>query len=218
MERNVDMAQISDGKKYTSNDLAKLGCGDCAGCSKCCHGIGESIILDPYDIYSLTTNLETTFSELIKDKLSLSVADMIILPHLNLKAADEGCLFLDENGRCSIHSFRPGICRLFPLGRIYEDESFSYFLQVNECAKQNRTKVKIKKWLGIPNLGQYESYINTWHYFLKNMKAFLEEQNNEEMAKKINLYILKIFFEEPYDNEDFYTQFENRMQRMQQIF
>ena len=26
MERNVDMAQISDGKKYTSNDLAKLGC------------------------------------------------------------------------------------------------------------------------------------------------------------------------------------------------
>lgn len=93
MERNVDMAQISDGKKYTSNDLAKLGCGDCAGCSKCCHGMGESIILDPYDIYSLTTNLETTFSELIKDKLSLSVADMIILPHLNLKAADEGCLF-----------------------------------------------------------------------------------------------------------------------------
>lgn len=89
--------------------------------------MGESIILDPYDIYSLTTNLETTFSELIKDKLSLSVADMIILPHLNLKAADEGCLFLDENGRCSIHSFRPGICRLFPLGRIYEDESFSYF-------------------------------------------------------------------------------------------
>ena len=194
MERNVDMAQISDGKKYTSNDLAKLGCGDCAGCSKCCHGMGESIILDPYDIYSLTTNLETTFSELIKDKLSLSVADMIILPHLNLKAADEGCLFLDENGRCS------------------------YFLQVNECAKQNRTKVKIKKWLSIPNLSQYESYINTWHYFLKNMKAFLEEQNNDEMAKKINLYILKIFFEEPYNNEDFYTQFENRMQRMQQIF
>ena len=88
MERNVDMAQISDGKKYTSNDLAKLGCGDCAGCSKCCHGMGESIILDPYDIYSLTTNLETTFSELIKGKLSLSVADMIILPQKQpMKAA-----------------------------------------------------------------------------------------------------------------------------------
>ena len=111
---------------------------------KCCHGMGESIILDPYDIYSLTTNLETTFSELIKDKLSLSVADMIILPHLNLKAPDEGAFSLMRMADAKIHSFRPGICRLFPLGRIYEDESFSYFLQVNECAKQNRTKVKIK--------------------------------------------------------------------------
>lgn len=218
MERNVDMAEISDGKRYTSNDLAKLGCGDCAGCSKCCHGMGESIILDPYDIYSLTTNLKMTFGELIKEKISLSVSDMIILPHLNLKAENEGCFFLDGNGRCSIHSFRPGICRLFPLGRIYEDDSFSYFLQTDECAKTNRTKVKIKKWLGIPNLNEYENYINTWHYFLKNMKAFLEEQNNESIAKKINVYILKIFFEEPYKDEDFYTQFSQRMQKMQHMF
>ena len=218
MERNVDMAQISDGKRYTSNDLAKLGCGDCEGCSKCCHGMGESIILDPYDIYSLTTNLEIKFNDLLADKLSLSVADMIILPHLNLKAENEGCLFLDENERCSIHSFRPGICRLFPLGRIYENESFSYFLQVNECAKPNRTKVKIKKWLGIPKLNEYENFINTWHYFLKNMKAFLEEQGSESMARKINIYILKIFFEEPYEKEDFYKQFEQRMQKMQQVF
>ena len=30
----------------------------------------------------------------------------------------ESCTFLDENGRCSIHPFRPGICRLFPLDAI----------------------------------------------------------------------------------------------------
>ena len=66
MERNVDMTEISDGKRYTSNDLAKLGCGDCAGCSKCCHGMGESITLDPYDIYNLTINLKMTFNELLK--------------------------------------------------------------------------------------------------------------------------------------------------------
>lgn len=218
MERNVDMNEISDGKKYTSNDLVKLGCGDCEGCSKCCHGMGESIILDPYDIYSLTINLDTTFEKLLKDKLSLSVKDMIILPHLNLEGENESCLFLDENGRCIIHEFRPGICRLFPLGRIYEEESFSYFLQVNECVKKNRTKVKIKKWLGIPDLNRYEKYICTWHYFLKNIKNFLIEQNNAELSKKVNLCILKIFFEELYDKQDFYGQFEKRMQKMQGIF
>ena len=31
--------------------------------------------------------------------------------------------FLDENGRCSIYAFRPGFCRLFPLGRYYVDEA-----------------------------------------------------------------------------------------------
>ena len=43
----------------------------------------------------------------------------------------EACYFLNEEGRCSIHSFRPGICRLFPLGRFYEEEGFRYFLQIH---------------------------------------------------------------------------------------
>ena len=213
MERNVDMAQISDGKKYTSNDLAKLGCGDCAGCSKCCHGMGESIILDPYDIYSLTTNLETTFSELIKDKLSLSVADMIILPHLNLKAADEGCLFLDENGRCSIHSFRPGICRLFPLGRYWEDdEHFKYILQTGQCRKDNLTKIKLKKWLDTPDLAIYNSFITKWHVYIKKIQRAMQSLTQDQI-RILTMYTLKTFYTTPYDiNSDFYSQFDERME------
>ena len=48
------------------------------------------------------------------------------------------------------------------------------------------------------------------------MALFFE--NNESIAKKINVYILKIFFEEPYKDEDFYTQFSQRMQKMQHMF
>ena len=32
--------------------------------------------------------------------------------------------FLNEQGRCSIHDSRPGFCRLFPLGRFYENGGF----------------------------------------------------------------------------------------------
>ena len=42
---------------YTSNDMVKVGCSDCAGCSACCHGMGETIVLDPYDIWQLTSHL-----------------------------------------------------------------------------------------------------------------------------------------------------------------
>ena len=35
MLRDWDLSQISDGKTYTENDLAKLGVNDCKGCAKC---------------------------------------------------------------------------------------------------------------------------------------------------------------------------------------
>ena len=30
---------------YSSNDMAKLGCNECSGCSECCRGMGQSIVL-----------------------------------------------------------------------------------------------------------------------------------------------------------------------------
>ena len=69
-----------------------------------------------------------------------------------------------------IHAFRPGFCRLYPLGRIYEDGSFSYFLQVYECPHPNKSKVKIRKWLGIENLPAYEAFVLKWHDVLEETR------------------------------------------------
>ena len=59
MERNVSLEEITDGKKYHKNDMVRLGCNDCDGCSACCQGMGESIVLDPWDIHMLSQNLKT---------------------------------------------------------------------------------------------------------------------------------------------------------------
>jgi hypothetical protein len=75
MKRNVSLEEISDGRLYTSNDMVKADCGDCAGCSACCHGMGESIILDPLDIYRLTTNLEMSFEALMSQYIELNVKE-----------------------------------------------------------------------------------------------------------------------------------------------
>ncbi|MBO5460909.1 MAG: YkgJ family cysteine cluster protein [Ruminococcus sp.] len=211
MKRDIDMKEVSDGKLYTSSDLAKLGCSDCAGCSDCCQGMGQSIILDPYDIYQLTKGLNCTFNELLQDKIELSVVDGLILPNLALKGESEVCGFLNEEGRCSIHAIRPGFCRLFPLGRIYEDNTFHYFLQIHECKKENRTKVKISKWLGIPKLKQYEQFVTDWHYFLNNVEDNLKEMQDEQQIKNAAMGLVKLFYLMPYDFErDFYEQFYER--------
>ena len=57
MKRDIDIEQVSDGKRYTSNDMVRLGCDDCSGCSDCCRGMGSSILLDPYDAYRLMKGL-----------------------------------------------------------------------------------------------------------------------------------------------------------------
>ena len=208
MKRNVDLKDISDGKLYGSNDLVKADCGDCKGCFACCCGMGESIVLDPMDIHRLTSGLNVSFEGLLAHYIELNVVDGIILPNLKMQGELDACAFLNKEGRCSIHPIRPGICRLFPLGRYYENGSFKYILQTHECKKENRTKVKVKKWIDTPDLKQYEEFVNTWHYFLNQKEAYVAEHPDE--MKATSMEILQTFYMTPYRG-DFYAECNRRM-------
>ena len=121
MEREIDLKAVSDGRLYGANDMVKADCGDCEGCSACCRGMGTSIILDPLDIFRMTGYLDCSFEQLLEERIELQVVDGMILPNLKMAGADEMCSFLNREGRCTIHPARPGICRIFPLGRLYEN-------------------------------------------------------------------------------------------------
>ncbi|MBP3576839.1 MAG: YkgJ family cysteine cluster protein, partial [Lachnospiraceae bacterium] len=82
MKRDGDLTSLTDGKLYRSSDMARLGCNDCAGCSACCRGMGNSVVLDPYDVWRLTKGLDITFSEMVGKQIMLSVVDGLILPSL----------------------------------------------------------------------------------------------------------------------------------------
>ena len=210
MKRQVELQEISDGKLYGVNDLVKADCGDCEGCSACCRGMGESIILDPLDVSRLTKGLKTTFEELLAGPVELNMSDGLILPNLKMQEEDGCCAFLDQDGRCSIHDFRPGICRLFPLGRYYENGGFQYFLQIHECRKENRSKVKVKKWIDTPDVKKYEKFVSSWHYFLLEMEEYTAK--NPDEVKKVTMDILNRFYLIPFkEDEDFYLQFEKRL-------
>lgn len=219
MEREIDLQKVSDGRLYSLQDLVKVGCDDCSGCSACCRGMGSSITLDPYDIYQLTQYTGKAFAQLLDESVELNVADGIILPNLKMAGEQEACVYLNAQGRCSIHTHRPGICRLFPLGRLYENGSFQYFIQIHECAKESRTKVKVKKWLDIPSAARYERFVTDWHYFLKGIqnKAMEEamqpaDEKRAALLKQVNLFILQQFYVLPYETDrDFYEQFEGRL-------
>lgn len=216
MLRYVDLAQISDGKLYTANDMVKAGCGDCEGCSACCENMADTIVLDPLDVFRLSSRLGRTFQELLTDRIELGVVDGIILPHMKISGEPARCSFLNLQGRCEIHDFRPGFCRLFPLGRYYADGSFQYFLQTRECKKANRTKVKVRKWIDTPDFERYEAFVRDWHYYLKGFQDKIAAGGQApDFAKKVSLLILENFYQHSFhEGEDFYEQFYSRMKNL----
>ena len=218
MKRNDTLEDISDGTLYEANDMVKADCQDCKGCSDCCQGMGDTVILDPLDVHRLCAGLKKLPEELLGSVLELGVTDGNILPHLAMKGTEERCVFLNTEGRCSIHDIRPGFCRLFPLGRYYTEDGFKYILQIHECKKKNRSKIKVKKWLDTPNLKQYEKFVLDWHNFLLDVQEVFYETEDETLIKNLNMYVLSRFYYTPYkEDEDFYPQFYVRLEEAKKL-
>ena len=210
-------------KLYSSSDMVRVGCHDCVGCSACCRNMGQSILLDPYDVYLLTGNLGQTFEQLLGGAIELHMEQGLILPNLRMIPENLSCSFLNEEGRCSIHEFRPGICRLFPLGRNYEPDRLQYFLLADACPAKNKSKMKIDKWIGHADVRQYEKYLVIWHNLTKKLRGELEANlknadteaalaEQEAYNKKITMAFLQLFYMKPYTQENFYTEFYERVQ------
>lgn len=213
MKRNVDLAEISDGRLYKVNDMVKADCHGCKGCYKCCTGMGNSVIVDPYDVYRIQQGLGKGLSQLLAEGLAeLNVTEGVILPSLKMAGEEERCVFLNQEGRCSIHNFRPGVCRLFPLGRVYDENGdFQYFLQTGECLAPARSKIKVSKWIDTPDQTENHDFICKWHAILNWLEETVGRAEDLERSKDLNLLMLHTFYMKPYEiGEDFYGQFEKR--------
>lgn len=221
MRRNVSLEEISDGNLYGENDMVKADCQGCQGCFQCCVGMGKSVILDPYDLCRLQQGLGKGREEFLAEGvLELNVVDGAVLPNLKMVGKEERCAFLNGEGRCDIHQFRPGICRLFPLGRYYEEGDFRYFLQTGECRAPVRSKVKAGKWIDTPDRKRYHDYICSWHFLLKQLETAGvgadAENAGMDRAKELNMALLQIFFMRPYETgKDFYEQYSMREKEFQ---
>ncbi len=219
MKRVMNLSEIGPDKLFKSSDMLRIGCDGCSGKATCCRDTDDTILLDPYDMYELEKVTGLDFSALYGKYINLRVVDGIILPYLIKSEATGVCVFLGADGRCTIHNHRPGFCRLFPLGRIYHDDTFSYFMQADQCPCDKKPKTEIAKWLGIPNLKQYEAYILQWNKLLEAsqneaLKLATSKDDSPEAQlkmKQLSMHILTRFYLPPYKtNEPFYNQFQNR--------
>ena len=99
-------------KYFTLQDMVRIGCHDCKGCSMCCREMGNSVVLTPYDVHMLSIKLNLSVDALFQEWIQLSIIDGLLLPSMAMNGNNESCHALDEKGRCRIHEFRPSICTL----------------------------------------------------------------------------------------------------------
>jgi uncharacterized protein len=78
----------------------------CHRCRNCCHD--KLIQVNPYEIARLARHRGISTTEFIRDYLERAV-------YLR-RQADGACVFLGPDG-CMVHTDRPLVCRLYPLGR-----------------------------------------------------------------------------------------------------
>lgn len=212
------MKSVSDGRLYNRDDIVKAGCDGCNGCSECCHGMGSSIVLDPYDIFRMTKHCSCTMNDLLAGGVELNIVDGLILPNLKMSGDKDSCYYLNADGRCSIHHGRPGICRMFPLGRIYEKGAYNYFLQIHECPYDNKSSVRVSDWIDTDNIKKYEKYILVWHELLIRWRKLTANCDTEPEMKQYVMYLIMLFYNKAYDlSEDFYSQFYSRIEEAHKL-
>lgn len=211
MIKQIRLDTVSDGRLYDCNDRVKADTGGCIGCSACCHGVGEMVQLTPFDAYEMRRHLGETLEELLVDRLELRPEGKLLLPHLRMCGDDERCCFLSEAGRCTVHGFRPNICRLFPLGRAYEQDDFKYFVQVGVCVKPELAETTVADWIGIGDYAENKAFLLAWYNVLKALAFRMKFIRDPEELEAMRGDVLETFYRIPPETGDFYAEFFRRL-------
>ncbi len=206
------LEDIWDGKFYDIDDSVKADAKGCKGCSACCHDVGDLVVLSPYDMYRIISEEKLNYEAVEKNHIEWTTSNKVTLPYLKMVGKAKRCSFLDENSRCIIHSNRPNICRLFPLGRVYENKGFKYFLQVNSCTKKELGEVKVNEWIDVRNHEENKEFLIIWHDFIKAFTFKMKFVYDENECKRLNKFVKDTFYKDVFNSEEeFYKDFFDKL-------
>jgi Fe-S-cluster containining protein len=118
----------AEARVLSPTDLFEVACG-VGGCESNCCTKSAPVVLNPYELSLICRESRMSYEDLldIVDTDRANNFPLVMLPR------DPACHFWTGRG-CSIYRGRPLACRLFPLGRVFENRA-SHIVQpaVNLC-------------------------------------------------------------------------------------
>ena len=211
---------------YDNLDKMKLGLDDtfkfnCTMCGKCCIN-RDDILLTPKDLFGLATALDLKIEDFILQYCEIYIGQSSKIPIVRLRPVGptKRCPLLKGN-RCSVHSFKPVVCALFPLGRCisfdndklrggdFNEKDIQYFFQNPGCG-DNRKEHTVREWLKDFDLSTEDKFFIKWQQIVAYLSQFVNEYESrlsEKILDDLENVFLVVLYLDYKQSDDFYTQF-----------
>ena len=156
----------ADARVFADSDPLQLSCG-AEGCSATCCKAAAPIVLNPYEISLICTESGMSYEDLldIVDTDRANGFPLVMLPR------DPACYFWTEQG-CRIYHARPLACRLFPLGRVFDNgQSHLVLPGVNRCAGLvPAPSTRVAEYLSEQTTARHIEMADQWIGFVSEME------------------------------------------------
>ena len=203
----------------------------CTACGKCCID-REDILLTPRDLYNASKALNLAPTEFVNTYCECYIGQDSRIPIVRLKprGSIKRCPLLKDH-KCSIHSAKPAVCALYPLGRAMSFEKGSYnhdgvvggeiqyFISPFNCGDKSETHT-VREWLTDFNLPVEDRYFLSWHAFISEVCLFIrkiEGKVSDKLLDTIWTTIYQLIYLCYDTGEDFMTQFERNKSALLEI-
>ena len=169
----INVKEILALPKLGKDDVFTFGCNRC---SKCCRE-REDILLTPLDLFKIAGYLKKSIQKVLEEYCEMYEGRDSKIPIVRIKPREyrRTCPFARKEG-CFIHSVKPAVCALYPLGRmiIEETKEFTYFLQPVPCGNKRQTQT-VRQWLDGFSILDEEAFNILWHQKISEISAILRE-------------------------------------------
>lgn len=188
----------------------------CRGCGKCCKNRFD-LLLTPRDLFNIARGLGIPINKVIKQFCEPYVGADSQAPIIRIKpqGRQNACPFLSGK-RCGIHAIKPGICAMFPIGRIHIRDTDSdemirtkYIIQPTECGATNE-KHTIRSWLSRFHIELDDPFPLQWANTFAQVSMILRkcvEKVNDDIIAQITNTIGFLLYQHYDTNLDFEPQF-----------
>lgn len=215
---------IEDFKAFQSNMLKPTDTFqfDCKMCGNCCRHRGEPIILTGLDTFRISQALGVHPRQVIEEKTIGYIGDQSHVPVLTLKERLDGSCSLLRKGKCMVHSNKPIVCAIFPLGRIYNGitHKFAYFKQPHGCSMGNNNGKTwtLQEWLDEFNISEFEEDSLAWNKMIMGVSQVTCRIDEKEIPEDMIAAVGSCFYLNYDISQPYRDQVELNMRLLKEIF